>query len=83
MEFGYGPAQPQLVFDLQIPLKGLKFKLSLISSFSSCLKGHLWLKQIFMIVIKANTERQIPVIRATLVSPPLESASKYVYVFKV
>ena len=38
-----------------------------------------WLKQIFMIFIKANTERQIPVIRATLVSAPLASASKYVY----
>ena len=32
-----------------------------------------------MILIRANTERQIPVIRATLVSAPLASASKYVY----
>ena len=29
-----------------------------------------WLKRIFMILIRANTERQIPVIRATLVSAP-------------
>ena len=34
-----------------------------------------------MILIRANTERQIPVIRATLVSAPLSSASKYVYTF--
>ena len=32
-----------------------------------------------MILIRANIERQIPVIRATLVSAPLASASKYVY----
>ena len=29
-----------------------------------------WLKSIFMILIRANTERHIPVIRATLVSAP-------------
>ena len=37
-------------------------------------------KDLVMIFIRANTERQIPVIRATLVSAPLASASKYVYV---
>ena len=35
-----------------------------------------------MILIRANTERQIPVIRATLVSAPLASASKYVYAMR-
>ena len=40
-----------------------------------------WLKRIFIILIRASIERQIPVIRATLVSapPPLASASKSVY----
>ena len=39
-----------------------------------------WLKRIFMILIRANTESQIPVLRATLVSaPPSECLEKYVY----
>ena len=37
-----------------------------------------------MILIRANTERQIPVIRATLVSaPPSECLKKYVYALEV